>query len=82
MQFPTSTIAAAALMAVCVVSAAPAQARPSQKSQDELKRSYEAKLKESWFVDGGWTDDYDLARKRAAAQGKYIFAYFTRTYAP
>ena len=52
-----------------------AQVRRPHKTQAELE-------KQSWFVDGGWTDDYDLARKRAAAQNKFIFAYFTRTYAP
>ena len=59
-----------------------AQVRRPQKTQAELERSYADKLEQSWFVDGGWTDDYDLARKRAAAQNKFIFAYFTRTYAP
>ena len=75
-----------AILTLCVAALAgislSVQVRRPQKTQAELERSYADKLKQSWFVDGGWTDDYDLARERAAAENKFIFAYFTRTYAP
>ena len=82
MQSITSTIVVSALITVWAANSAPVQAQRPQKSQEELKQSYQAKCQERWFVDGGWTDDYDQARDRAAAEGKFIFAYFTRTYAP
>ena len=82
MQYTASTVVATTLIAVCAASATPAQGGRPQKTQEELKQSYQAKRKQPWFVDGGWTDDYDQARERASAEGKFIFAYFTRTYAP
>jgi hypothetical protein len=59
-----------------------AQVRRPVKTQVELKQSYAEKIEESWFLDADWIDDYDLARQRAAEEKKFIFAYFTRTYAP
>jgi hypothetical protein len=50
--------------------------------QEDLKKSYESKIAEDWFVKGGWSDDYDAVRARAKEEGKIIFAYFSRTYAP
>ena len=52
------------------------------ESSDQLRSSYEAKLSEDWFVNGGWSADYDAVRARAKAEGKPILAYFSRTYAP
>ena len=51
-------------------------------AQDDLQAKYEKKVAESWFTDNGFTDDYDVARAKAAETGKPIFAYFTRSYAP
>jgi hypothetical protein len=69
----------------CLV-AALALAAPSavcqSDEQDELRSKFEAKVSESWFVDNGFTDDYDLARERARDAKKPIFVYFTRSYAP
>ena len=47
-----------------------------------VEEKYEKKVSESWFVDNGFTDDYDAARAQAKETGKPIFAYFTRSYAP
>lgn len=53
-----------------------------QKSQEELKKLYEAKLEESWFKDGGWTVDFDAAKERSKKENKVVFAYFSRSYSP
>jgi len=53
----------------------------AQDPQAELTQKYESKVAESWFVDNGFTDDYEVALKRAGEGGKPIFAYFTRSYA-
>ncbi len=71
------TAALTGLLALGLSGAALAQ--DGAKSDLELK--YEAKVAESWFVDNGFTADYDEARERSAATGKPIFAYFTRSYA-
>ena len=59
---------------------------PSLHAQDseqtQLQSKYEKKVAESWFVDNGFTADYDLARERARDAKKPIFAYFTRSYQP
>lgn len=54
----------------------------AQSSQEDYKAAYEAKLSEDWFVNGGWTADYDAARAKAKEEGKLILAYFSRTYSP
>jgi len=59
-----------------------AQTKRATLSQAELQAKYSEKIHESWFAGGGWVDDYDLARQQAAAEKKFILAYFTRTYAP
>lgn len=59
-----------------------AQAKRATLSQAQLQAKYSEKVDEPWFADGGWIDDYDLACKQAAAEKKFILAYFTRTYAP
>ncbi len=58
------------------------RAQKTPKTQEELKELYAKKLDETWFKDAGWIDDYDLARQLAVKEKKFIFAYFTRTYAP
>jgi hypothetical protein len=60
-----------------------AGATSAQDSQQaELQEKYEKKVAESWFVDNGFTDDYDLARERARDARTPIFVYFTRSYSP
>jgi len=61
------------------LSGGPAQ---SQDSQADMVAKYEAKLKADYIPFGGWITDYDEARAKAAAEGKLIFAYFSRSYAP
>ena len=74
-----SLVLAVSLLAMSSVFA---QAKRATLSQAELQAKYSEKIHESWFAGGGWVDDYDLARKQAAAEKKFILAYFTRTYAP
>ena len=52
------------------------------QSQEALQERYEAKIGQDWFVDGGWSDDYDAVRARAKKEGKVILVYFTRSYSP
>ena len=47
-----------------------------------LQEKYDAKLKESWLVDGGWTTDFAAAKARAKKENKLVFAYFSRSYSP
>ena len=47
-----------------------------------LQEKYDAKLKESWLVDGGWTTDFAEAKARAKKEGKLVLAYFSRSYSP
>ena len=42
----------------------------------------EEKMAKPFVKNAAWETDYDKARERAAADGKLIFAYFTRSYAP
>jgi hypothetical protein len=65
---------AAGLLLLCA-----AQTQPP--SQEQLKTNLENKLKAPFFSKAGWITDYDKARETAKADGKLIFAYFTRSYA-
>ena len=58
--------------------AAPAAAQ----DQEALKAKYQDKLAKEFISHGGWITDWDVARKKAKAEGKQIFAYFSRSYAP
>ena len=42
----------------------------------------ETKMAKPFLQNAAWETDYDKACERAAADGKLIFAYFTRSYAP
>ena len=57
------------------------KAEQEAKQKAELQAKYEAKVSESWFKDGGFTDDYETALARSKETGKPIFTYFTRSYA-
>ena len=72
-------IAAATL---CVFAASDATAQRRQPSPDELQSRYDAKLEGSWLKNAAWVLDFEEAKKQAAADGKQIFAYFTRSYSP
>ena len=49
-------------------------------------QSFEEKLADKmakpFLENAAWEMDYEKARERAAADGKLIFAYFTRSYSP
>jgi len=49
--------------------------------QKRLKEKHEKKAAAKFVSFGKWVLDYDQARARASAEGKLIFAYFTRSYA-
>ena len=80
MRGRTGWLATAAAGILVAAFAAPTPAQDS--GQEDLKEKYRQKIAEAWFQDGGWTDDYKAARSRAMAEGKPIFAYFTRSYSP
>jgi len=50
--------------------------------QTALEKKFEKKVAAAWFIDNGFTHDYDVARERAKEAGKPIFAYFTRSFDP
>ena len=54
----------------------------SEPSLEKLIQQRDAKLAEPWVGLGSWVTDFDEARATAVAEGKLIFAYFTRSYAP
>lgn len=54
----------------------------AQVDQAELQERYEKKLQKEFVSYGGWITDYDEARELARKEGKMIFAYFSRSYAP
>lgn len=47
----------------------------------ELVEKYEKKIAKPFVAHGGWIVDYDAAMARADAEKKFVFAYFTRSYA-
>jgi len=52
------------------------------QDQADMQARYEKKLHKDFISHGGWITDYDVARERAKEEGKVIFAYFSRSYAP
>ena len=50
--------------------------------QAEYRASYEKKLAKEFISYGNWMLDYDAARAKAKAEGKLLFTYFSRSYAP
>ena len=50
--------------------------------QDKFRQNYEKALEAEFIEYGGWVTDYDVARERAKKEGKLIFAFFSRSYAP
>ncbi len=47
-----------------------------------MEARLQAKLQEPWLKKAAWITDYDDAKAASKEQGKPIFAYFTRSYAP
>jgi hypothetical protein len=80
----SSAVLTGILLALAAGSAAaqedPAAAKKARQ-QAAYREALEAKQRESWFKDFGWTADYDRARERAKAEKKLIIAYFLRSYA-
>jgi len=68
----TSVSALALLLAMAATGAA----------QDTLESKLEHKLKEPFLSNASWVLDYAEAMKKAKAENKVIFAYFTRSYSP
>lgn len=58
-----------------------AAALPAQNSQDDLIAEREKKLAKPVFQKANWIFDYDQARAEAKKQGKFLFTYFSRSYA-
>jgi len=78
MRLPTRSLAF--FLAAGLLSAPALSAR--RAPQDELRQKYEEKLSHEFVSYGGWLTDYDEARARAKAEGKVLFVYFSRSYAP
>jgi hypothetical protein len=73
----TSATALAFLLAIAASGAA--QGLPDQQAlQDKL----DAKLKEAFVSKVPWVLDFAEAMKKAKAENKLIFVYFTRSYSP
>lgn len=53
----------------------------AQAADDDFQAKYEEKIAKPFVAHGSWGVDYDKALERAKAEGKPIFAYFTRSYA-
>ena len=53
----------------------------AQKSQQELAELRAEKLAKPVFARVPWRLDFDAAKAEAKADGKLLFAYFTRSYA-
>jgi len=69
-------------LAAALLAAAPTTfAQDPAPTQADYKARYEEKLAKPFIQAGGWITDYDLARERAAKEKKFLFVYFTRSWA-
>ena len=57
-------------------------AAPAAQDAAELERRYQHKLEARFLERVEWVTDLELAKQRAQAEDRLIFAYFTRSYAP
>ena len=48
----------------------------------DLEASLQEKLSKDFVQNAAWVQDFDQAKAMAAKEGKLIFGYFTRSYAP
>jgi hypothetical protein len=74
-----TTTLGSALVCILVVGV-DAQRRPV--TPEQLVERKEQKLEEAFLKNGDWTLSFADAKKRAKAEGKLIFGYFTRSYSP
>lgn len=49
---------------------------------DDNQAKYDNKIAESWIKNGSWELDHSNALARAESEGKYVLAYFSRSYSP
>lgn len=71
----TLKVLAAGLLLAPALAAAPGDS-------DELREKFEKKLALEFVEHGGWITDYDKALEKAKEEGKVLFVYFSRSYAP
>jgi hypothetical protein len=72
-----------AAIALVALLAAPAlaQGRRAAPTREQLQDRHAKLVAEDWFVDGGWTEDFEAAKARAREGDELIVAYFSRSYA-
>ena len=75
------TTASAGVLLACGLAAGLDAQRPDLTAEELITRR-EHKLAEAWLKNANWTLSFVDAKNRAAKEGKLIFAYFTRSYAP
>ena len=68
--------------ALSTLLATPAAAQEDAALQAELQEKFEHKMQSAFVSSGNWLTDYEQARKIAKQEGKLMFVYFTRSYAP
>lgn len=54
----------------------------AQDAEMTLQEKYDEHVAAEWVSHGNWMTDYDAALAKAKKEGKYVFAYFSRSYAP
>jgi len=69
------------LAATAVVASSPAL-DAQDTSTEELVAKLEEKLAKPFVAEGLWLLDYEAALAQASAEGKLVFVYYTRSYAP
>jgi predicted DNA-binding protein (MmcQ/YjbR family) len=72
----------ATALAVLLAMAASSAAQSPEENAKQLQEKLEAKLKAPFLSKAAWVHDYADAMKKATAEKKLIFAYFTRSYSP
>ena len=68
-----------ALLGLAVLASA---GTPQAQDQAEFRAKLEAKLGLPFISHGNWLLDFDQAKAKAKEEGKVIFVYFSRSYAP
>lgn len=70
------------IVAASILLCTPAFAQEDEARQVELQGKFDQKMEKPFIAYGNWLTDYDQARKIAKQEGKLLFVYFTRSYAP
>lgn len=60
----------------------PVMAQDDDAYQAEMQTKFDQKMEKPFIAYGGWLTDYAQAREIAKQEGKLLFVYFTRSYAP